>query len=315
MRGLSLAGAEFGQLVPGELGRDYIYPSVADFEFAARQGFNVVRLPFRWERLQPDVDGELVAAEWSQILGSIKTARRLGLLLILDPHNYARRRVRADDFTAYHLIGSAEVPVAAFVKFWAQIAARTAGEPHVIYAIMNEPSDIASEIWLDIANQVIAAIRTAGANQLILVPGVAYTGAHSWVEAHNTILSGVSDKGQNFAIEVHQYLDADSSGKSAVAISESIGVERLQVFQAWAREHKLRAFLGEFGAGPDALSLKALAAMVREVEAHPDVWVGWTAWAAGPWWPDDEPMRLSPSRSGRIPPQTKLLSRIARGKT
>ena len=312
LRGVSLAGADFGQLVPGQLGRDYIYPGSADFKFCAGQGFNAVRLPFRWERLQPDAGNPFDPDEWRQITAAIGSARSLGLSLILDPHNYARRRIRDDDYTADHMIGSKAVPVSAFTQFWSELARRTKADTHVVYGMMNEPAGIDATLWLGVANATLAAIRDTGARQLVLVPGVAWTGAHSWYAAGNTVLEGIKDPADNFAIEVHQYLDGNSSGSSGAAVSETIGAERLQAFQGWARERKFKAFLGEFGAGRDALALKALENMVREVENNRDVWIGWTAWAAGPWWPDNDPLRLSPDSNGKIPPQTKLLSGIAR---
>ena len=314
LRGVALAGAEFGQLVPGQFGREYTYPGSADFAFCVAQGFNAVRLPFKWERLQPSLGQPFDTVEWSRLATAIGTARKTGLSLILDPHNYARRRVRDDNFTAEHLIGSDLVPVAAFVAFWRELAGRCKSDAHVIFGLMNEPADFAARTWLDIANLTLAAIRQTGAQQLVLIPGTAYTGAHSWIEAGNTVLEAVEDPAGNFAIEVHQYLDKDSSGTSGPAVSDSIGSERLQAFQRWARARSLKAFLGEFGAGSDTTSLRALDNIVHEVENNRDVWIGWTAWAAGPWWPDSEPLRLSPDKAGGIPPQTQLLSGFARAK-
>jgi endoglucanase len=86
----------------------------------------------------------------------------------------------------------------------------------------------------------------------------------------------------------------------------------LQDFQAWARAQNFKAFLGEFGAASDAASIVALNAMMREVERNSDVWIGWTAWAAGSHWPQDEPFRLAPDADGVLPPQTKLLASLAR---
>jgi endoglucanase len=312
LRGVSLAGAEFGQLVPGQHGRDYIYPTRDDFKYCADLGFNVVRLPFKWDRLQPDLNGAFDDQEWQRVSEAIATARQFKLTLILDPHNYARRRIRDDQYTVDHLIGGTHVPTSAFASFWTELARRTRTDAHVIYALMNEPYDIAAEAWLEIASATLHAIRATGAKQMVLVPGVAYTGAHSWISAGNTRLEALRDPAENFAIEVHQYLDDDSSGTSGEAVSESIGPERLAAFVAWARTAKVKAFLGEFGGGPSAKSQLALAAIVDAVESNPDVWIGWAAWAAGPWWPDEEPMRLSRGRDGTIPPQMKLLSKEAR---
>ena len=312
LRGVALAGAEFGQLVPGQHGRDYFYPTAADFAFCRAQAFTTVRLPFRWERLQPDLNAQFDREEWALLSSAIRSARKSGLKLILDPHNYAHRRVRDDDFTVDHLIGSPAVPTAAFAAFWSQLAKRTAKDSHVVCGLMNEPADISADAWLDIANEAIAAIRQHNTSTLILVPGTAYSGAHSWFAAGNTALERVRDSAQNYAIEVHQYLDADSSGRAGEVVSETIGVERLQAFQDWARAHKVKAFLGEFGAARDPASLAALKAMLQEVERNTDVWIGWTAWAAGSHWPQDEPFRLAPDPNGSLPPQAKLLAAFAR---
>jgi endoglucanase len=312
LRGVALAGAEFGQLVPGQVDRDYFYPTAADFRFCRAQAFNTVRLPFRWERLQPDLNAPFDPQEWGLLKSAIRNAREFGLKLILDPHNYAHRRVRDDDFTVDHLIGSPAVPSSAFSAFWSQLAKRTAKDAHVIYGIMNEPEGLSADAWLDTANEAIAAIRRQNTGTLLLVPGTAYSGAHSWIAAGNTALARVRDSAGNFAIEVHQYLDADSSGTSGAVVSETIGVERLQNFQAWARAQKFKAFLGEFGAASDAASLAAMSAMLREVERNSDVWIGWTAWATGAHWPQTEPFRLAPGTDGVVPPQTKFLASLAR---
>src|SRR5262249_32852499 len=59
-RGVSLAGAEFGadgggfsQRSLGVLGRDYTYQSERTVAYFCEQGLGLLRLPVRWERLQP----------------------------------------------------------------------------------------------------------------------------------------------------------------------------------------------------------------------------------------------------------------------
>jgi endoglucanase len=68
------------------------------------------------------------------------------------------------------------------------------------------------------ANQTLIAIRNTGATNLVLVPGVAWTGGWSWEEANmygtpnSVVMATVRDPGNNMAFEIHQYLDGDSSG-------------------------------------------------------------------------------------------------------
>jgi endoglucanase len=177
---------------------------------------------------------------------------------------------------------------------------------------MNEPWGLAAEDWLAIVNQAIAAMRQEGASQLILVPGIAYTGAHSWITSGNAVMGNVVDRRNNFAFEVHQYFDIDSSGTSPKAVGARIGSERIEAFQRWARQNGFKTFLGEFAAGEDETSLAALADICRTLQANSDVWIGWAAWAGGSWWPADYIFNLEPSNSGQMRPQTKILASYAR---
>lgn len=314
LAGINLAGAEFGETVPGVHGKDFIHPGPTDFDGVVELGLSVVRLPFLWERLEPRLDGHLDPDEWRRIEDAIDAAERRDLDIVLDLHNYARRRVPADGFAEARLIGSAEVPIASFSRLWSEIARRTAARPHVTYGLMNEPYDMPADDWLGIVNAAIAAIRAVPADNLVLVSGVAYSGADSWYEAGNTMLAGIVDPASRFAFEVHQYLDLDASGSNPRALSGTVGSERIEAFQEWARARGLKAFLGEFGAGDDDVSLAALADLLAEMAANPDVWIGWSAWAAGPWWPDDYALRLSRDRSGAWPRQAQLIADVAVGR-
>ena len=310
--GVNLAGAEFGTRMPGVHGSDYTYPEREEILRLQRQGFGSVRLPFRWERLSPQLYGPLDEKEWRRLSECVATAAAAGVELVLDVHNYAARHVGADGFVRPHRIGTREVPTASLAWLWAEIARRTRHEPHVVYGLMNEPAEIDAAVWLATANEAIAAIRATGARNLILVPGVDYSGAHSWYRAGNTVLAEVYDPAGNIAIEVHQYLDTDSSGRDPLAVSSTIGSERIEAFQEWARSRGFRAFLGELGTGTSPLSLAALEDLLTEVHSNPDVWIGWAGWAAGRWWPDDYPLKLDPDRDGRWPAHARAMAAFAR---
>ena len=307
--GVNLAGGEFGK-IPGTYGTDYTYPTPADIDYYVELGFNLIRVPYRWERLQPTLGAPFTAGDQALLTAVVEYAVTRGLHVVLDTHNYARRRLADDGWTADHLIGSKQVPTAAFADFCARLAGAFQGTPSVIFGLMNEPWGIEPEEWLVIANEAIAALRRQGASQLVLVPGIAYTGAHSWISARNTVMSSVVDPAHNFAFEVHQYFDPDSSGTSPTAVGASIGSERIDDFQSWCRQNRFKAFLGEFAAGPDATSLAALNDICRSLQAKPDVWLGWAAWAGGSWWPDDYIFTLEPSKSGQMRLQTENSQQI-----
>src|SRR5688500_11083086 len=131
---------------------------------------SVIRLPFRWERLQPTRRAALDAAELGRLTTTVSHMTDKGASVILDPHNYARYQGQ--------VIG-AGIPNADFADFWARLSAVFRGNSKVIFGLMNEPHSMPTEQWLSAANAAIGAIRNAGATNLILVPGNAWTGAHS----------------------------------------------------------------------------------------------------------------------------------------
>src|SRR5690606_24639666 len=76
--------------IPGRLNHDYIYPTSSELAQLASFGVNTVRLPIRWERIRPEMDGALSSSELGQITASYESAKAHGICLIIDLHNYAR---------------------------------------------------------------------------------------------------------------------------------------------------------------------------------------------------------------------------------
>jgi endoglucanase len=309
--GINLAGGEFGRM-PGKLWTDYAYPKPSNIDVFAKEGFNLIRLPFRWERLQPKLGGELVTREISHIRDIIAYAASKGMTTVLDPHNYAKRRLADDSWAADHSIGSRAVPAEAFGDFCARLGGAFKEHATVMFGLMNEPADIDVRTWLQAANIAAAAIRDAGAKQTLCVPGVNFSGAHSWARSGNELMAEFVDPADNFVIEAHQYFDADSSGTSGRAIEARIGSKRIAAFADWARSHRFKAFLGEFAGGRDAVSLAALDDICTTMRENADVWMGWAAWAGGPWWPDDYFFVLEPGKDGAPRPQLNVLAQHAR---
>jgi len=61
-RGVNLAGAEFGENnLPGTLGHDYTFNSETTYRYFGAKNLNLIRVMFRWERLQPVLHGPLDA--------------------------------------------------------------------------------------------------------------------------------------------------------------------------------------------------------------------------------------------------------------
>jgi endoglucanase len=305
--GMNLASAEFGipdmehgGVHPGVYGKDYIYPTHQELDEVAATGLNIVRVPFSWERMQPAPNGPLDPAQLAHMDDLVSHAAERGIVVLLDPHNYGYGYGR--------LIGSPDTPTSAFADFWRRMAGHYRHRRNVVFGLMNEPHDQTPEQWLGPANAAIAAIRSTGARQEILVPGTYHTNGYAWVRQGiaSRFADKIVDSGNNYAFEIHQYNDSDHSGGSTVPVSPTIGAERLADVTAWAESHRKRLFLGEFGAGPDAESLLAMTNQLAYMQAHATVWQGGTAWAGGPAWPKGNPWAMD-AVDGVPSPQTRAL--------
>ncbi len=305
--GVNLAGAEFGA-APGAAEKDFHFPAESEFAWARAKGFSVVRLPFLWERLQPALEQDFDAGHLALLASAVARARTHGLSIILDVHNYGRWRGEP--------IGGDKTPDRAFADLWRRLARRFGKEPHVVFGLMNEPHDMPAARWAKSAQAAIDAIRATGACNLLLVPGVNWTGAHSWTRAGDHGVNGeamrmVRDRGAH-AFEFHQYLDADWSGTSGQCRPKEQVVAALSVATQWLRENKRKGFLGEFGAGDDERCREGLDAMLEHMATNSDVWTGWAYWAAGAWWPKDYPLSIEP-KGGEDRPQMKIIAKWTGG--
>ncbi|MGE4286742.1 MAG: cellulase family glycosylhydrolase [Phycisphaerae bacterium] len=282
-RGVNLSCAEFaGDKLPGEFNRHYTYPTEAEIDYYSGKGMNLFRLCFQWERIQPKAGEEFKADEFARLDKVVTWATAKDCFTILDPHNYARY---------YGKTIGADAPEGCFADLWKRLAEKYKDNPKVIFGLINEPHDMPTELWLAQANEAIAAIRQTGAGNLILVPGNGWTGAWTWQKdwygtPNAKVMLNVKDSANNFAYEVHQYLDEDGSGRSPDCVSKTIGSERLKEFTEWLRANNKRALLGEFGVAANETALAALDDITLYLESNSDTWIGWSYWAAGPWWGD-----------------------------
>jgi len=164
---------------------------------------------FKWERLQPSTGGSFNSGYWNSLKNTIYyIANTKGKTAILDPHNYARHN-------------GAVVSQSAIKDLWKRLANEFGGNGNVVFGIMNEPHrcqfstrshliiicSMETETWKDLAQAAINEIRNTGANNLILVPGNAWTGAHSWNQnwygtPNANVMGSITDPGNNFAYEV-----------------------------------------------------------------------------------------------------------------
>lgn len=316
-RGVALSSAEFCSepfkyRSPCAHGTGYVWPDpayaegYASADYYLGKGMTTFRLPFSWENLQPTLSAAFDTTELARLQTTVSDLRGKGAVVLLDPHNYARWKG--------DLIGSASVPNGAFADLWSRLAALYKDDAGVLFGLMNEPHDMSTDDWAAAANAAIVAIRATGATNLILVPGNDYTGAADWSNdfygtANSVAMLTVTDSGDNFAFEVHAYLDSNASGTSETCTSTTIGAERMQPFTDWLHANHRRGFLGEFSGGPNTTCLTAIDGQLAHLEANRDVYLGWSYWAGGPWYGPDPSLEPNTDSSDKAQ-MTTLLSHI-----
>jgi endoglucanase len=301
--GVNLPSGTFGKKHGQEkYGKGYAYPSRAEAEPFLAMGMNAVRVGFIWERLQHDPFGPLDPDELRHLDSSVDALGDFKLI-VLDVHNYG-----SFDGTK---LGDPERGGALLSDLWTKLAQHYRSNPRIAFGIMNEPHGIDADVWRKISERTLAAIRAAGARNLVLVPGTRWTGGHSWNaggdSSNAAAMRGFRDPAGNFMFEIHQYLDSDSSGTNPDCVDATVGRRRLTKVTKWLREQHAKAFLAEFGVPPTSVCLQALNDTLSFLEENGDVWAGWTYWAGGARW-HNYPYSIQPE-SGQAKPQTEILMR------
>ncbi len=229
--GVNLAGLEFGTegegfsaQEPGTLGENYFTEPAASFEYLAERGIDLVRLPFRWERLQPTPGGEFDAEYARTIDGMLDAAEQNGIDVVLDLHNYGAYETVEGTL----LLGSAELPATALPEFWLRVGERWAEHPAVVaYGLMNEPHSLpggsvreAATQWEVTTQLTVDALRSAGDDTLLMVPGYDYSSLARWRENHPT--AWITDPADNFRYEAHHYWDANAEGLYELSYADEL---------------------------------------------------------------------------------------------
>ncbi|GHC91731.1 cellulase [Novosphingobium pokkalii] len=294
--GVNLAGAEFAMI-----GGRWNWPSLDNLNYYLAKGFNVFRVPFKWNRLQTQIMAPLDATALAGLDQIVATATAAGAVVLLDAHDYGRRDKQ--------IIADTDSPVTAamFADFWGRMAARYRANPLVWYNLMNEPHDQSAQANIAAQNAACAAIRAAGARSKVLFSGTAWTGAHSWMTTANaTATLQMVDPLDNFAFDAHQYLDRGYGGGTLNAIP-GVGAHILQAITDWGRANRRQVFIGEFASGPTPPSLSELNDLLHFMVSNKDVFIGATYFAGGGTWGNN--MGSADPVGGVDKPQTLLLQR------
>jgi endoglucanase len=190
---------------------------------------NAVRIPLNedcWLSLNGVSAKASGAAYQSAILTWVNLLLQNGIYPILDLHWTENNGAKAT--------GQQPMPDAAHAAdFWSSVAAAYANSPKVIFDLFNEPypdnnTDGGWACWKSggtcpgVAYQVagmqslVTAVRTAGANNLILVAGIEYANDLSqWLQ------NEPSDPANNLAVSWHVYPNSNYTGSHTLSMDAS----------------------------------------------------------------------------------------------
>lgn len=304
LTGVNTAGAEFNSKnLPGTIFKDYVYPTQKEINYIADQGANVIRLPFRWERIQLQPSGPLNKDELKRIRSTVAHAKSRDVCVILDVHNYAK----------YGNDTLEEKPALqdAFVDLWLRLAREFPDPNDTIFGLMNEPTHLPIPAWATLAKRTLAELRKADAKNVVFIGGGHWSGLHDWFtsrggQSNANAFADVRDPLNRTVLEAHQYADEWYAG-SGKECHEAEHFNRIfQRTADWARENKQKFFIGEFGVPQNENCLKTLDHMLS-LMTDADVWKGWTYWATGAWW-GNYPLALN-TNAATPSPQWKILKR------
>ncbi|MCU0490369.1 MAG: glycoside hydrolase family 5 protein [Chloroflexaceae bacterium] len=304
--GVNLASAEFGidpfgtapsGSFPGSNPTNWIYPTRQEVDYFTSKGMNFFRIPFAWERMQPQEYGALDATSINGLRDLVNyITQTKGATALIDMHNYAFRyqqplgRVVSND---------------SFRDVWRRLANEFKGNSKVFFGLMNEPHDTNSDrqgtrIWRESAQAAIDGIRSTGATNKIFVAGNGWSHGDNWIQ--NTLnndpqawygewngveMLKLTDSANNLVFEQHTYSDQpDRNGMQDGACYTSPSfATMLDPMTNWLRQNGRKGFMGEFSFPADQSSCTGFwNDALSYMQNNNDVWLGWAYWAAGPRW-------------------------------
>lgn len=308
--GINICGAEFEEnKLPGILHQDYAYPSENDIEYFYQQGFQLMTVPFKWERLQNTPGGELNPENIEEIKRVLQYCAPRNIKVILTMHNFGRYRLDQTD----HIVGDNFVTRNQFTDFWMKMARALKDQKNIYgFEIMSEPHDMGQFDWFTTAQEAINGIRKIDFNTSIIISGDNYANAENWGQ-YSDQLKNLSDPANHLIYDAHCYFDKNYSGRYQETYENSgadeyTGVMRIMPFVRWLKENNKEGTIGEYGIPDNDLRwLKLLDNFLKYLSENN---INGCYWAAGSRW-NKYPLSVQPiAQEDR--PQMEILQRYKR---
>lgn len=209
--GMNLAGGDFNcGAAPGCL------PSTTSEDYFRAKNIMTIRLPVRWESLQPTLGSALDPAWLTALDALISHANSNGQRIVFDVHSFGNYNGIP--------IGQPGGPTPAqFADLWSKLSLHYKTMLGIYaYDLMNEPCcGITLADWQNAAQLATNAIRATGDTHLILVEGIGYSAAPEWNANNLTLLVTDPMVPRSLAYDAHAYGDADNSGTYLQSYTDS----------------------------------------------------------------------------------------------
>lgn len=200
---------------PGIYDKDYWYASQATMNYLHGRGVKVIRLPFRWERVQPVLGAPLDPTELQRLRACVSRAGAAGLEVILSLQNYGGYFRGPGKAAREYKLGSPGLPTAYLHDVWNRLSIQFKDDPKIIaYDLMNEPYNHGGIIgtgytspqkrWEILTQGLVNTIRANNDHTLLMIPG--YSHIHKWSTNHPK--KWITDPSNNHMYTAHHYFDS-----------------------------------------------------------------------------------------------------------
>lgn len=267
--GVNLSSAA-GGTNPGILGTNYRYPKFEDLYYFNAKGVKLIRLPFRWKRIQSEIGGDLVEKDITEMKRVIKEAERLGIWVMPDMHDYMEYsrndtlyevgvagyrvwRPAANTWGPWTASQSAAISKEHYADVWVKLAQAFSDCSNIWgYDLMNEPKGIDINVLKDNYQAVIDAVRQVDTKAAIVIEGKSYASSANWPNVSNELKDLTDPIGNNIIYQAHTYFDNDASGTYNedydIEVKDfNIYKQRLDPFINWCKTNNKKGMIGEFG--------------------------------------------------------------------
>lgn len=234
--------------------------------------FNVFRLGFNWNTLQPTLQGPLDPTAMGFFQQAVDKCIGAGIAVEFDMHNFSGRGPTINSQADYG-------------DLWGRLATwflYVTNQDMLLYNTPNnEPGGggLTQAILTGLNTACVAKIRAAGATGWVVASGLNFTKPTTYVTNGPAMIAAIADPLNKTGHDLHWYNDLGSQGTSQTAIPGAGNA--LKSACRMARQNNNKLFLGETGIANNSGMQTEGAILFQTMSDYRDVIQGWTPWVYG----------------------------------